>query len=135
MVEVNMMADDDEAFRRAKIACASAGYPLEASTLILEGMGYAMNKVGKTVAAKEILAGIACVAVDEFGPLARMVLDENGIRDASDVGRVVHALVGVGMISKAEDDTIDAFIRCGDLLTSGISVGILELQKKWEPRW
>ena len=126
---------DECAWQLAKAACASAGYPVEASTILFEGLSYAIARVGRTVSAKEILAGIATVAVDEFGMLARAVLDENGLRDASDVGRVVHAMVGVGLLTREEDDTIDAFLRCGDLLASGIAVGIVALQKKWAPAW
>ena len=61
------------------------------------------------VSGKELLEGFRELALAEFGPLAKTVLEDWGITKCSEVGEVVFQLVSLGVLGKNEDDKIDDF--------------------------
>lgn len=64
---------------------------------------------GPHVGAAELLEGFRLHALDEFGPMALMVLDYWGVQSSEDVGRMVFNLVQAGVFGKTEDDTPESF--------------------------
>lgn len=67
------------------------------------------------VSAGELLKSCRDVAVEEYGPLARVVLEEWGIRSSADVGQVVFALIEAGVFGKREEDRLEDFENAPDL--------------------
>ena len=61
------------------------------------------------VGAIELLEGFRLHALNEFGPMAFMVLDYWGVRVTEDVGQMVFNLVQAGIFVKTDEDTIDSF--------------------------
>lgn len=61
------------------------------------------------VSGKELLEGFRELALMEFGPLAKTVLEDWGITKCTEVGEVVFQLVSLGVLGKNEDDKIDDF--------------------------
>ena len=61
------------------------------------------------VGAIELLEGFRLHALNEFGPMAFMVLDYWGVRVTEDVGQMVFNLVQAGIFGKTDEDTIDSF--------------------------
>jgi len=61
------------------------------------------------VSGKELLEGFRDLALEEYGPLAKTVLEDWGITKCSEVGEVVFQLVSMGVLGKNEDDRIDDF--------------------------
>jgi len=61
------------------------------------------------VTGQELLAGIRQYALDQFGAMARAVLEHWGIRATEDFGRIVFALVEAQVLSKTEQDSLDDF--------------------------
>ena len=61
------------------------------------------------VTGKELLEGFRDLALAEFGPLAKTVLEDWGITRCTEVGEIVFQLVGMGVLGKNEDDKIDDF--------------------------
>jgi uncharacterized repeat protein (TIGR04138 family) len=64
---------------------------------------------GPHVGAEELLDGFRIHALNEFGPMALMVLDYWGVKSCEDVGNLVFNLVNAGVFGKTDDDTIESF--------------------------
>ena len=63
------------------------------------------------VSGKELLEGFRDLALEEYGPLAKTVLEDWGITKCSDVGEVVFQLVRTGVLGKNDNDVIEDFIE------------------------
>jgi len=61
------------------------------------------------VTGKELLEGFRDLALAEFGPLAKTVLEDWGVIKCADVGEIVFQLVGMGVLGKNDNDKIDDF--------------------------
>jgi uncharacterized repeat protein (TIGR04138 family) len=61
------------------------------------------------VTPKELLEGLREYALNQFGPMTKMVLNEWGIRRCEDFGELVFNLVDQGLLSKTEDDSREGF--------------------------
>lgn len=67
------------------------------------------KETGPHVGAEELLEGFRIHALEEFGPMALMVLDYWGVRTTADVGNLVFNLVDAGVFGKTEEDTVESF--------------------------
>lgn len=61
------------------------------------------------VSAQELADGVRILALARYGILARQVLEYWGIRDSDDVGRVVFAMVELGILVMEDGDRIEDF--------------------------
>ena len=86
-------------------------YKLEAYAFVLSALHYTMEKISppRHITGKEFCEGIRKYALDQFGPMARTVLEHWGIKNTLDFGHLVFALVEVGLMRKTEEDTLDDF--------------------------
>jgi uncharacterized repeat protein (TIGR04138 family) len=64
---------------------------------------------GRHVTGGELLEGIRQYALQEFGPIAKRVLNHWGIRRCEDFGDMVFNLVGKGILGKTEQDRKEDF--------------------------
>lgn len=67
------------------------------------------------VAGPELLQGFRQYCIQQFGPLAFLVLKEWGITCSEDVGSIVFNLINSGWFGKSEEDCIEDFIDGIDL--------------------
>jgi len=65
----------------------------------------------KHVSGQELLSGIRACALEQFGPMAFMVLEEWGVHRCEDFGEIVFNLIeyGGGMFGKSERDSREDF--------------------------
>ena len=77
-------------------------FKFEAYSFILAALHYTMTALPKPrhITGKEFCDGIRRYAIDQFGPLAKTVLDYWGVKETLDFGRLVFALVEVGLMKK-----------------------------------
>ncbi len=61
------------------------------------------------LSAEELYLGACAYALDEYGPLARLVLARWGITSSRDVGAVVYNLIEAGIFGKQEGDSREQF--------------------------
>lgn len=61
------------------------------------------------VTGQELLEGIRAFALQQFGPLAWLVLDEWGVRRCEDFGEIVFNLIDHGVLSKTPSDSREDF--------------------------
>ena len=69
------------------------------------------ERTGKSqhVTGAELLQGIRAHALDQFGPLAKTVLNSWGIRRCTDFGDIVFNLIEYNVFSKTENDRREDF--------------------------
>jgi uncharacterized repeat protein (TIGR04138 family) len=94
-------------------------YIAAAYQFVLEALDYAMLQLGKHrrrgtdrhLTVDELLDGIRCFTIAQYGPLGRLVLESMRIYDTSDLGEIVFNLVDAGLLNKQDTDSKEAFSR------------------------
>lgn len=70
---------------------------------------FRQNSKSSHLTAEELYLGVCSLALEEYGPLAKSVLEYWGITCSEDVGEIVFRLVEAGVFGKQEDDNISQF--------------------------
>jgi uncharacterized repeat protein (TIGR04138 family) len=98
------------------LAARDARYALEAYFFVREGLDYAQKTITRPgrghprhVSAGELLEGLRRHALQQYGPLARTVLEAWGVRTTADFGALVFRLIEAGVFSKTEHDRPEDF--------------------------
>ena len=91
-------------------------YAADAYDFLRQAMDMAMRQFKKEennrhLTAEELYMGVCSLALEEFGPMARSVLQYWGIEDGKDIGQIVFYLIEAGVFGKQEDDSIEQFYR------------------------
>ena len=91
-------------------------YQREAYLFLRETLEYAQKQLSvqtktkpRHLTGKELLEGIRTYALEQFGPMAKTVLNEWGVRTCEDVGEIVFNMVEVGLLSKTDTDSREDF--------------------------
>lgn len=86
-------------------------YKFEAYSFILAALHHTVSKLSKArhVTGRELLEGIREYALEQYGPMAKSVLDYWGIRKTEDFGKIVFALVEAGVLRKQPEDKLEDF--------------------------
>ena len=94
-----------------KLIDSNPQYKFEAYSFMLAALHYTMSSFPEPrhITGREFCEGIRRYAIDQFGPLARTVLEYWGIKKTLDFGKIVFALVDVGLMRKTEEDSLDDF--------------------------
>lgn len=69
------------------------------------------------LSAEELYLGVCSLALEEYGPMAKSVLEYWGILSSVDVGEIVFRLIEAGVFGKQEGDTINQFYHLPALST------------------
>ena len=80
---------------------------------VLDALDYTMTHFGRDqltgedrhVGGRELIVGIKEYAAEQFGPMAAMVFERWGVRDASDFGEIVFNLIDVELLSRRPCDS------------------------------
>lgn len=94
-----------------------ARYPKEAYALVRDALDHAQKRVAARdkrratghLNGAEIMDGFRDLALAQFGPLARVVLDTWSLGSTLDVGHVVFNLIEAEVFSKSEEDQLSDF--------------------------
>ncbi len=101
-------------------------FPREAFQFVRDGLAHAVEmthgegQVGddtdesKHVSGQQLCLGLRDYAIEKYGRLARTVLDHWGLRSTDDFGRIVFAMVEVGLMRKTDEDTPEDFANVYD---------------------
>jgi uncharacterized repeat protein (TIGR04138 family) len=86
-------------------------YPPGAYLLVFEGLETALARLPhrRHVAPRELLEGIRDAALDQWGLLARAVLESWNIKSTGELGDVVFNLIGRGLLVAGEEDNRSHF--------------------------
>ena len=99
-----------------KMVLRDRRYDRNAYLFVREGLDYTQKMVEKKpkeelrhVSGQELLNGIRNYALDQFGPMAQMVLDQWGIRTCEDFGELVFNMIECNLLAKTSRDSRDDF--------------------------
>lgn len=86
-------------------------YKFEAYSFVMAALHHTVSRLPKArhVSGVELLKGIREYAMEQYGPMARTVLNHWGIHETEDFGKIVFALVEVGILRKQPEDRIEDF--------------------------
>ena len=94
-----------------RICEKSADYDAEAFYFLREGLDLASRKAAgesdgarRHVSGRELCEALRVHALEEFGPLALLVLTQWGVYETADFGRMVYALIAEGVFGKNPGD-------------------------------
>jgi uncharacterized repeat protein (TIGR04138 family) len=95
-------------------------YKFEAYSFVMAGLHHTVTKLPKSrlITGQELLCGIRDYALEQYGALARTVLNYWGIFTTEDFGKIVFALVEVGVLRKQPEDKIEDFQNVYDFKTA-----------------
>jgi uncharacterized repeat protein (TIGR04138 family) len=87
-------------------------YSRDAYVFVSEALGHAVRKSGRRghVSGRELCEGLREHALEQFGRLARVVLENWGVRSSEDIGNMVFNMVEVGLLRKTDEDRREDFI-------------------------
>ena len=86
-------------------------YKFEAYSFVMAALHHTVSKLPKArhVTGPELLQGVREYTLEQFGPMARTVLNYWGIFKTDDFGKIVFALVEVGILRKQPEDKLEDF--------------------------
>ncbi len=88
---------------------AAAAYNIVRLALDAVSVRFCSTREKPHLTAEELYLGTCACALDKYGPLARLLLSDWGVREAKDVGRMVYNLIEVGVFGKQESDSLEDF--------------------------
>jgi uncharacterized repeat protein (TIGR04138 family) len=82
-----------------------------AYAFVLGALHYVIERLPEQrhISGRELAEGVRDLALDEYGPMARTVLEHWGIHDTASVGHIVFALIDAQILIKQEEDTLHDF--------------------------
>ncbi len=107
-------------------AKAGGQFPPEAFQFVRDGLSHTVGMVhgqdademamddSRHVDGQQLCLGLRDYAVERYGKLAKAVLGKWGIRETADFGRIVFAMIEVGLMRKTEEDSLEDFVDVFD---------------------
>ncbi len=95
-------------------------YPEMAYRFVMEALNTVIVDLPgpRHITGAELCHGCRDLAIREFGPMARTVLEHWNIASTEDIGDIVFNLVGKGLLAKTDRDSRDDFIGVFDFETA-----------------
>ena len=98
------------------IVAADSRYQHAAYHFVRDGLGYTQQSISQKetviarhISGQELLEGMRAYALEQYGPMALMVLGEWGIRRCEDFGEIVFNMVEYELLAKTDEDSRDDF--------------------------
>ena len=97
--------------RIEEIAEASGRYRPAAFLFVLRSIEHCRRRLERAghVTGRELLESARQVAIEEYGPMAKSVLNHWGVETTEDIGRIVFLMVENDLLSKTDEDRLDDF--------------------------
>src|ERR1051325_7485236 len=104
-----------------QIAGKDPRYTRDAYLFVREALDFTQKNVAKEakgqmrhITGQELLGGIRDFALQQFGPMAMLVLEEWGVKRCEDFGEIVFNMVETGLLAKTDKDSRDDFQNACD---------------------
>lgn len=100
-----------------EICAKDKRYKADAYEFVMQALHFTQSKLKRQghVTGKELLEGIREYVIEQYGPMAKTVLNHWGITKTFDFGNIVFNMVNNKLLSKTETDSIDDFKDVYDL--------------------
>jgi len=95
-------------------------YKPDSYEFVMQALNFTQKEFKKEghISGQELLEGIRKFALEQYGPMAKTVLQHWGITRTSDFGNIVFNMIGQKLLSKTENDTLDDFEGVYDFETA-----------------
>jgi len=103
-----------------KIAEEDGRYHVGAIRFVYEGLGYTAKKVASEphhVSGQVLCNGLSSLALEKWGRLAKLVLNNWDIKTTRDFGEIVYLMIDHKWMSAQPTDTVDDFNDVYDFAT------------------
>ena len=124
----------EESYSLQQLVDKDARYPVEAYLFIREALAFAADKMElgaenqvsmenlersrreRHLSGQELCEAIRCYAVNQYGFMAKVVLNRWGIHATADFGEIVYNMIDVGIMKKSSRDQKSHFkgVYCFD---------------------
>ena len=94
-------------------------YPIEAFAFVRDGLDFTVRHVhedpkslsndDRHISGQQLCLGLRESAIEKYGLLAPIVLEQWNIGRTSDFGRIVFAMIEAGQMSRTSSDTLEDF--------------------------
>ncbi|MBE0534170.1 MAG: hypothetical protein IH624_00775 [Phycisphaerae bacterium] len=120
-----------------EISQADGRYDAKALKFVFDGLGHTISRIRseeeepaapRHITGAELAQGIAELAIERWGRLARMVLNIWGVRNTRDLGEIVYLMIAHQWMTAQESDTIEDFDNVYDFEE------VFEKQYRFEPQ-
>ncbi|RJP27975.1 MAG: hypothetical protein C4533_05720 [Candidatus Omnitrophota bacterium] len=120
-----------------EICSADPRYKPESYEFVIHALHFTQKKLKESghVSGRELLGGIKDYAIEQFGPLAKNVLNHWGILKTDDFGNIVYNMIKKKMLSRRDEDSLEDFKKVydfdvvfADILRSSVIKQIKELE-------
>jgi uncharacterized repeat protein (TIGR04138 family) len=93
------------------LADSTGRYRLAAFVFVLGCLEHARRRLDRQghITGRELAESARLLALEQFGPIAKVVLNEWGLESTEDIGRIVFLMVDNEILSKTEEDRIEDF--------------------------
>ncbi|MDP2911879.1 MAG: hypothetical protein Q8N76_06080 [Candidatus Omnitrophota bacterium] len=111
MAEEKNKQSMNKVFALLKLIDKDKRYDPEAYSFIMASLDFTMKRLKRKghIKGQELADGIRDYALDQFGPMARVVLEKWGVKSTNDFGEIVFNLIGSGLLGKTDEDRKEDF--------------------------
>jgi uncharacterized repeat protein (TIGR04138 family) len=97
--------------RLGRVLSRDRRYSADAYLFLMAALGRAIEtlETPRHVTGQELLRWVRQEAEEQFGPMAATVFEHWGIKNSLDFGHIVFNMVGEGILSKTDTDTLEDF--------------------------
>jgi len=90
-----------------KVLTRDKRYDPESYSFVMSALTYTSKKLKRRghVSGQELLGGIKDYAIEQFGPMARIVFEHWGIKTTDDFGEIVFNMINSGILGKTDQDS------------------------------
>ena len=101
----------NKVFALLKVMDRDKRYDPESYSFVMSALNFTKKRLKRKghITGGELLHGIKDYAVEQFGPMARIVLKYWGITSTNDFGEIVFNMIDVDLLGKSEQDLKEDF--------------------------
>ncbi len=104
---VDLIRKEDGRYHRRAYIFVREG--LDKTVKALKQAEAAQSRQSMHITGRELSHGLKTHALDQYGPMAKMVLADWGIKKTDDFGEIVYNLIEYNVLSKTENDRKEHF--------------------------
>ena len=113
-------------------------YGRDAYVFVSEALGHTAKKLERKghVTGRELCEGLRDLALEQFGRMARVVLESWGVRSSEDIGNLVFNMVEAGLLRKTDEDRREDFegvLNFDEALERDFQIHIASGDERGEP--
>jgi len=106
------MADKRDFYQVVENICSGdSRYKADAYEFMMQGLHFTQGKIKRAghITGRELLEGLREFAIQQYGPMAKAVLNYWGVYKTQDFGHIVFNMIEDKLLAKTDADSLDDF--------------------------